>query len=117
MTPDDFITFPVPPPPDTQALASSTFRKPQLDGTLSVPELYDWHYENTPEHPIFVHSDDRGVETVIKWPDAVRAVHRAARIVQSLVPDGSAEKGQRMTFAILAAVGAYPSCLLRCYQI
>lgn len=75
--------------PDTQALHSKTFRPPPLDGSLSVPELYDWHLTNTPEHPLFVFNEDDGRERIIYWPEAVRAMHRAGRIVRSRLKEGA----------------------------
>ncbi|KAF8993889.1 hypothetical protein BDQ17DRAFT_1431390 [Cyathus striatus] len=46
----------LPPPPSTQALASDTFRPPPLDGSLTLPEIYDWHMKNTPNHRLFVYA-------------------------------------------------------------
>ncbi|KAJ7244352.1 hypothetical protein C8J57DRAFT_1725733 [Mycena rebaudengoi] len=44
----------LPPPPQTQALSSSTFTSPPLDGCLTIAEIYDWHFKNTPHHRLFV---------------------------------------------------------------
>lgn len=74
----------IPPPPATQCLASDTFKQPPLDGSMAVPEIYDWHLRNSPNHPLFVYDDD-GAERVIDWATAVRAVHRAGRVIQSRV--------------------------------
>ncbi|THH28009.1 hypothetical protein EUX98_g6169 [Antrodiella citrinella] len=83
LNPDKYKTIPWPPLPPSQALNSKTFRLPPLDGTLNVPELYDWHLEHTPNHPIFVYADDEGKEKLMYWPEASRAVHRAGRLVRS----------------------------------
>lgn len=75
---------PIPPPPATQCLSSTTFHPPRLDGSMALPEIYDWHLHNSPDHPLFV-CDDDGAERVINWATVVRAVHRAGRIIQSRV--------------------------------
>ncbi|KAI5119730.1 hypothetical protein M0805_008660 [Coniferiporia weirii] len=84
-----FTTLLLAVPPNTQALRSGTFRPPPLDGSPALSEMYDWHLENSPGHPLFVYCDAQGREHTIAWPDAVRAMHRAAHIVYTLV-DGSA---------------------------
>lgn len=82
---------PIPPPPATQCLSSETFHPPALDGSMALPEIYDWHLHNSPDHPLFVYDDDEGAERGISWGTAVRAVHRAARIIQSRVDVESAD--------------------------
>ncbi|KAF4599105.1 hypothetical protein EYR40_006194 [Pleurotus pulmonarius] len=77
--------FSLPPLPKTQALTSSTFKIPPLDGSLSVPELYDWHYHQQTDHPVFIFPGDNDQQTVIKWPELVRAIHTGARIIRGLM--------------------------------
>ena len=101
-----YKVLPLLPPPNTQALASKTFRPPPLDGSLTLPEVYDWHLENTPNHPLFVFSDDEGKEHTVLWPEAVRAAHRAGWFIRSLL----GQKGNEVTespsvVAILATTG------------
>ncbi|KAF9553317.1 acetyl-CoA synthetase-like protein [Agrocybe pediades] len=72
----------LPAPPQTQALASKTFRPPPLDGSLSLAEIYDWHLENTPNHPLFIYAHDNGDLRTILYPEAVRAIHVGARLVR-----------------------------------
>lgn len=99
-------------PPKTQALLCSTFQVPPLD--RSLPEIYDWHYENTPNHTVFIYSDDTSQPPkVIKWPQVVRAVHRAGAILQSrfeVKGDGSPEGTP--VVAILAASGQFILCYI-----
>ncbi|KAF9497912.1 acetyl-CoA synthetase-like protein [Pleurotus eryngii] len=77
--------LPLPPLPKTQALTSSTFKIPPLDGSLSVPELYDWHYCHKTEHPVFEFPGENDQQTIIKWPELVRAIHTGARIIRNLL--------------------------------
>ena len=97
------VSLGLPPIPKTQALTSTTFRPPPLDGSLTIPELYDWHYENSPDHPLFIYSDDDGEVTTIKWPQAVRAVHRAGHMARELARQN--QLPTRPVFAILAGNG------------
>ena len=98
----------LPPFPRTQALSSSTFRPPPLDGSLTVPELYDWHYENSPHHPLFIYSDEDGSVSTIYWPEATKAVHRAGRLATRLVSEGRPRGSSRPVLAILAGNGTSP---------
>ncbi|KAI5119742.1 hypothetical protein M0805_008672 [Coniferiporia weirii] len=81
----DYKVLPLASPPNTQALTSKTFKPPPLDGSLTIPGIYDWHLENTPDHPLFVYSDAQGHQHTITWPVAVKAIHRAAHVVHSRV--------------------------------
>ena len=98
-------TLGLPPFPRTQALSSTTFRPPPLDGSLTIPELYDWHRDNSPQHPLFIYSDEDGSATTIYWSEAAKAVHRAGHIVQRLAQERPETTSRRPVFAILAANG------------
>ncbi|KAH8078749.1 acetyl-CoA synthetase-like protein [Cristinia sonorae] len=73
---------PNPPLPRTQCLNPSTFSVPPLDGSLTLPEIHDWHFHNSPDHPLFQFPEDDGSVRTISWAEAVRAIHRAGRILQ-----------------------------------
>jgi hypothetical protein len=92
--------------PKTQALNSKTFRVPQAlaDDSLALPELYDWHSENSPNHPLFVFEDEPKSIRTIFWPEAVRAIHRAAYRVSSAIEDDTSLT-RIPVVAILAATG------------
>ena len=93
----------LPPVPRVHALASTTFRPPPLDGSLCVPELYDWHYEHSPDHLLFIYSDQDQEPTTITWREATRAIHKAGRLVQDL--SSRREYSGRPVFAILSGNG------------
>ncbi len=95
-------------PPCTQALTSKTFKAPPLDGSLTIPELYDWHLHNTPLHPVFIYSDESGENHTILWPEVVRAVHGAGRRIRAMAfpsTDTSVPPESPCTVAILSAAG------------
>jgi acyl-CoA synthetase (AMP-forming)/AMP-acid ligase II len=96
-----YKTLPVPPLPRTQALNTTTFCPPLLDGSMTVPEMVDWHAKHSPNHPLFGYADEEGSATTILWSESARAIHRAGRhTLSKLVPSAG-----RSTVAILAACG------------
>ena len=102
----EYFSLPIPPVPNTQALKSNTFKCPPLDGSLTLPEIYDWHYHNTPDHPLFVFADEADENHTILWPQVVRAAHEAGRIVRSRVPRDD-KLSSAPVVAIVAAVGTF----------
>jgi len=95
----------IPLPPKTQALSSSTFTLPPLNGTLTPPELYDFHLQYSPNHPFFVYTKSGSTHTIL-WSKAVRSAHRAGRIVQSRLEDGKTNPPScRPIVSILALSG------------
>lgn len=72
----------LPPPPQTQARSSSTFVPPPLDGGLTIPQLYDWHFHRTTNHRLFVYPRADGSVRTIYWPDGVQAVYVGAKILR-----------------------------------
>ena len=96
--------------PQTQARNTTTFRPPPLSNkSLTVPDLYDWQYDHSPNHPIFVYQNiDHSVKT-ITYSEAVPAMHRAGYYVTSKLPPEiveNARKGRSTLVATLAATGA-----------
>ncbi|KAH7912513.1 hypothetical protein BJ138DRAFT_785417 [Hygrophoropsis aurantiaca] len=55
-----------------------TFRHPPVDGSLTVPELYEYHATKSPQHPLFVYADEHKELKTIRYPEAFRAIQRAA---------------------------------------
>lgn len=83
--------------PTKQGHTSATFHPPPIDGTLSVPELFEYHSQHSPDHPLFVYADSvpRSVDgndghdgdseaqlRTVKYPEAWRMVLKATRIVK-----------------------------------
>ncbi|KAH7925193.1 acetyl-CoA synthetase-like protein [Leucogyrophana mollusca] len=57
------------------------FTVPPLDGSLTLPEIYDWHYENNPQHPVFLYTRSTGEKCFCPYSEVVPAAHRAGRYV------------------------------------
>ncbi|KAF8889028.1 hypothetical protein BD779DRAFT_1439590 [Infundibulicybe gibba] len=60
---------------------SSGFKQPPFDGSLTVPQIYDWHYHHNPQHPVFVYPNLGGGTSEIPFAELVPAAHRAGRYV------------------------------------
>lgn len=105
MNSDTYKQLPIVPPPQTIAIQSNTFRPPPLDGSITVPEMYDWHLKNSPDHPIFVYSDEDGATSTIKIEEAVKAMHRAGRRIQRAMSYDRAVVSTVPFLAILANTG------------
>ncbi|KAF8626806.1 hypothetical protein AX17_006463 [Amanita inopinata Kibby_2008] len=71
----------IPALPQTQALSSNTFCPPPMDGSLTLPELLDWHFRNSPNHRLLVYPTESGVRTIC-WREAVKAIFTGVRIVR-----------------------------------
>ncbi|KAF9556700.1 acetyl-CoA synthetase-like protein [Agrocybe pediades] len=69
-------------PPKTQTLSSKTFTPPPLDGSLTLPEIFDWHLQYSSAHPLYVYRLQDGHIRTISWPEAVRAVYRGVGLVR-----------------------------------
>ncbi|KAH8110853.1 acetyl-CoA synthetase-like protein [Phellopilus nigrolimitatus] len=90
---------------ETHGLQSATFTQPPLDGSLSLPAIYDWQAEHSPKHPIFVFEDAPGLLRTILWDEGAQGMHRATRFVRKavgnpLVLDGSSKPS---VIAVLAS--------------
>ncbi|TFK39396.1 acetyl-CoA synthetase-like protein [Crucibulum laeve] len=71
-------------PSSTQCLTSETFSPPPLDGSLTLPELYDWHLEHT-KHRLFTYSNDDNYTESISWAQAVNAIHAGAVFIKDVL--------------------------------
>lgn len=100
----DYQVIPIPPIPNTQALSSSTFKPPPLDGSLNLPEIYELNAQNNPNHPVFVYPESDGKERLILWAEFIRAIHSVTRQVRKAISSSGDGQGIR-TVAILASGG------------
>ncbi|KDQ07667.1 hypothetical protein BOTBODRAFT_166803 [Botryobasidium botryosum FD-172 SS1] len=101
------LSPPLPPPTGAKhGVNSETFRSPPLDGSISVPQILDYHLAHSPSHPLFRYKphDAASIATGYKqilWRDVVRAVHRAARFVTRKVEESPVQAASPL-IAILA---------------
>ncbi|KAJ3017077.1 hypothetical protein NUW54_g665 [Trametes sanguinea] len=106
-----------------QGANSKTFSRVGLDTTLTVPELFKYHAENSPEHPVFVYMDDEKNEHIVRFPEVYRGIRKAATIASrhyermadyyAQAQQGKSENDPPIV-GILATAGSPPaSCLIR----
>lgn len=113
MSQTSYKIVPIPPFPQTQGLTTKTFTLPPLDGSMTMPEIYDFHLKSSPDHPLFVFPEDDGTERVINWAEAVRAFHRAGHIVHSHFDLKRQEGSPPPIVAILSAAGLLTYHIIR----
>ncbi|KAI0734153.1 hypothetical protein C8Q72DRAFT_770789 [Fomitopsis betulina] len=96
--------------PHTQGLTSTTFCVPPLDGSLALPELFDFHGQHSANHPFFVYAEEDGTTVKsITWARSIQAILRSALLVREQLgwqPNVGAEKAP--VVAILSASDAIP---------
>ncbi|KAF9008146.1 acetyl-CoA synthetase-like protein [Hymenopellis radicata] len=57
---------------------------PPLDGTLYLPQILDFHLKHNPHSTVYVFAYDDGQRISITFDKFVRAVHRGARVLDSV---------------------------------
>ncbi|KAK7470228.1 hypothetical protein VKT23_001662 [Stygiomarasmius scandens] len=100
--------FSFPPVPRTQGLSSKTFSPPPLDGSRTVIEMLDWHYDHSPSHPLFVYALPDSDETrTVLWKDAIEAVYTGTKLIRDRVQSGLGNVDRRVV-GILSLSDAIP---------
>ena len=106
--------------PTPQGSDCATFAQPPLDGSLTIPEIYERQAANSPNHPLFVFPEAPGQLRTICYAEVVQAIHNAAHIVESAYmrcKDRYILQKQMHnldpTFGILAAAGDKAQSYLR----
>lgn len=87
----------------SQAASSPTFTAPPIDGSLSIPEMWDYIMIHNSDHPLFVYEKNGTVQT-IPWSEGIRAIHTAAHLVESILRPLTAKTSQA-PIAVLAVTG------------
>lgn len=100
----------LPSPPRTQSYLDTAFRPPPLDGSLTLPEIYEWHAKHNPNHRFFVFANDDDTIQSISFSEVVRAVHVGARIIRDRM-GWKPDVDETPVVAILAASGNGLLCL------
>lgn len=60
----------------------SNFKFPPLDGTKAIPELFDWHFVENADYPVFVFKQAAAIELkYLYYRDFVPAIHEAGWFV------------------------------------
>jgi len=91
----------------SETLHDQQFRVPPLDGSLCVPEIYDWHLVNNSTQPIFTYpNNEDGASRYITYGEFVPAFHRAGRLIAAqLNLDLEGDRKDYPVVAILSIAG------------
>ncbi len=95
-------TFVLPAPPLNHGLTSTTFVAPPLDGSMTVPQMFDHHAVHSPNHPVFLYEDGPGNKVYIQWKQVHLATSQVARYIEAQ-GIGAATEGPKI-IAILAVL-------------
>ncbi|KAI9058660.1 acetyl-CoA synthetase-like protein [Trametes sanguinea] len=63
-----------------QGANSKTFSRVPLDTPLTIPQLFEYHANHSPAHPVFVYADEDDQEHALCFPQVYRAIQKAATI-------------------------------------
>ncbi|KAH9474694.1 Adenylate-forming reductase Nps10 [Psilocybe cubensis] len=81
------LRWPIPTCP--QGLTSKTFKPPPMAPYMNLPNIFDWHLQNSPQHPFYVYSKGANSKdnsiTTVTWGEAVKIIYRIAGIVSTAV--------------------------------
>lgn len=100
------MTFLLPPPTKTLHCIDG-WTVPPLDGSLTVPEIYDFHYDNNPNHAVFAYgnplAEADGI-AFVPYSKVIPAAHRAGWLISNAADfDLRQERATRPLVAVLAA--------------
>ena len=98
-----------------QGRASKTFKAPPLDTSLTLPELYEFHAKNSPEHPLFLYTEADGQSQYLNYSNVYRAIRKAATYVclhSNLSPETQqALPDEERPVAGVLAISGEPECI------
>lgn len=74
---------------------------------MTLPEMYDWNYRNSAQHPLFVYEEEPGNATTITWGQAVPAMRRVSKIIGSQLTSLKSDEPQdsNIVIGVLASLG------------
>ncbi|TFK32327.1 acetyl-CoA synthetase-like protein [Crucibulum laeve] len=91
--------------PTVQGVHSSTFSRPPLDSSASVPGLFAYHAEHSPYHPLFIFSDEGQIRKIC-YPEAYTAILKAHTIARDHVRNLKGPGSGPAVIAILARINS-----------
>ncbi|SJL10486.1 uncharacterized protein ARMOST_13872 [Armillaria ostoyae] len=93
------------PPPNKTLHCIDGWTIPPLDGSLTVPEIYDFHYDNNSNHAVFAYGNPEGDGiTFVPYSKVIPAAHRAGWLIANAANfDLQQDRAVRPLVAVLAA--------------
>ncbi len=97
------------PPPNKTLHCIDGWTVPPLDGSLTVPEIYDFHYDNNSNHAVFAYGNPEGNGiTFVPYSKVIPAAHRAGWLIAKAANfDLQQDRAVRPLVAVLAASGKF----------
>ncbi|KAH9912112.1 acetyl-CoA synthetase-like protein [Fomitopsis serialis] len=102
----------LPPHPHTQGHSCATFKIPPLDGSLTFPQMFDFHEQHSADHRLFVYAGQDGAVNTVNWSRASVAIRRAAILVTECMSHKYHPAHEIPVVAILSASDAIPYATL-----
>ena len=91
-----------------QGVNSTTWTRPELLGPLTIPELYEFHAEKSPNHPVIVFDDEHGNVQTLYHRDVFWGIRKAAKFVSEQLSQSALDADGHATVGILAVTGECP---------
>lgn len=90
-----------------QGVNSTTWTPPPFDTEFTVPGLYAFHAEKSPNHPVFVYDDEDGEVKTLCHKDVYSAICKVAHYVTGLIGQPSEQDfdAKSAPIGILAVAG------------
>ncbi|KAJ2971705.1 hypothetical protein NUW54_g12443 [Trametes sanguinea] len=88
-----------------QGANSTTWTPPPFYGSMTIPELYAFHAEKSPEHPIFAYHDEQGEVHKLRYKEVFPAIRKAASFVARHVPSPK-DDAKDSILGVLAVAGS-----------
>ena len=98
-------TLKIPEVTSLQGVNSTTWTRPELLGPLTIPELYEFHAEKSPYHPVIVYDDEDGNVQTLHHKNVFGGIRKAAKYVSERLPRSVLDGGEHVTVGILAVTG------------
>ena len=116
MDPREYMRVPFPPlERRTQGITSDTFKVPPLDGSLTIPEIFDWQAEQSPYHPVYEYAEEDGSIVSLNYIEVRRAIHRGACLVEDALSASVSPRGNKRS--IVAIVSNAGRCIVDVYVL
>lgn len=87
-----------------------SYALPPLDGSLTLPDLYEWHSRHSPKHPLFVFEDEPGRLRTILMEEFVQGLNRTAKLTTDAVGADSISPASGKNVPVVSILGTLGPC-------
>ncbi|KAM5541058.1 hypothetical protein V8D89_005369 [Ganoderma adspersum] len=86
-----------------QGTRTPTWTRPRFYGGSTIPELYQFHAEHSPDHPVIIYQDEERTSQTLRFKDVFRAARKVASTTLHSIQEGS-PRGSSAIIGILASL-------------